>query len=92
MYEGQVKHENEMVLLENGGSPCMGTVVFRGRKLVGKNDLTLPKRMIKLVDKPACIVMFHKTWTGSAYAPLSTKVLHKWNIKSVLRRAGVRND
>lgn len=52
--------------------------------------LPTTKWFIKLVDTPACLVLFHEKWGLSAYAPMRTEVIHRWNIKTVLRRAGVR--
>lgn len=45
---------------------------------------------MRLVDKPSGIVFLYKTFGGTGYGALDTKYLHRWNIKSVLRRAGIR--
>ena len=55
-----------------------------------KGSLRFPKRFIKVVDTPACVILMHKSWGVTGYGSKETKVLHKWNIKSVLRRVGWR--
>lgn len=45
---------------------------------------------MRLVDKPAGIVFIYKTFGGTGYGAADTKYLHRWNIKSVLRRMGIR--
>lgn len=79
-----------VVLDSHGGMPCVAALVYRGRRLLGKSSLTFPKRFIALVDTPACLVIKHKTWGTTGYGAKETKVLHRWRIKSVLRRVGMR--
>lgn len=79
-----------VVLNSHGGMPCMAVAVYRGRRLSHKGAMTFPKRFIKMVDTPACIVLMHKSWGTTGYGARSTRVLHRWGIKSVLRRVGLR--
>ena len=85
-----MNEKGSVVLGKNGGMPCVATLVYRGRRLSDSGSLKLPKRFIKMVDTPACIVMMHKAWGTTGYGAKETKVLHRWGIKSVLRRAGLR--
>lgn len=48
-----------------------------------------PKRYIQLANKTSCLVFFYKVWATTGYGALSTRILHKWHVKSVLERAGV---
>ena len=83
-----MNEKGSVVLNTHGGMPCVAAVVYRGRRLHYTGNLT--KKFIKVVDTPACMVWMHKTWGVSGYGSRRTKVVHRWNIKSVLRRAGLR--
>ena len=45
-----------------------------------------------MVDTPACLTIIYKVWAGTGYGAKQTKVIHRWPVKSVLRRAGLRWD
>ena len=49
-----------------------------------------PKRFIKMKDSAPCLVMLYKCWGATGYGAFDTKVIHRWDIKTVLRRAGWR--
>ena len=77
------------VRLGNGNcNSVLRPVLHRPRLVNGK--LLAPKRWVKLNDNPACLVFLYEVWGLTGYGALNTKVLHKWHIKSVLRRAGWR--
>ena len=57
-----------------------------------RGNVLAPKKWIRLVDSPACVVMIYKVWAGTGYGAKQTKVIHRWPVKSVLRRAGLRWD
>ena len=64
--------------------------VLHRPKLDDRGNLLVPKRWMKINDNPACLVCLYKVWGITGYGALKTVVLHKWHIKSVLRRAGWR--
>lgn len=89
--KGQVKNKGKVVLLENGDRSSMDVGIFRRWRHTGTHYLKhSPRRWMRLVDKPAGIVFLYKTFGGTGYGALDTKYLHRWHIKSVLRRAGWR--
>ena len=45
-----------VVLNSHGGMPCVAVAVYRGRRLSHKGVMTFPKRFIKVIDTPACMV------------------------------------
>ena len=51
---------------------------------------TRVRKYIRLVDSTSGLIFFYKVWNGSCYPAIETRYLHRWKIKSVLRRAGVR--
>ena len=77
-----------VVLNSYGGCPCMGVLRVGDTRRIGR--MNFPKRFIRLVDTPACLVFLHKVWGETGYGARATKVLHRWPVKSVLRRTGVR--
>lgn len=86
-----VKDKSQVVLLENSTGSSVDVGIFRRWRHSGAHYLKhSPKRWMRLVDKPAGIVLIYKTFGGTGYGALDTKYLHRWHIKSVLRRAGVR--
>lgn len=54
--------------------------------------VSVPRRWMRLVDTPACLDLIYKVWAGTGYGAKQTKVIHRWPVKSVLRRAGLRWD
>ena len=50
----------------------------------------VPRRFVRLVDTSSGVIIFYESWFGSGYAPKETRYIHRWHIKSVLRRAGWR--
>lgn len=86
-----VKDKDQVVLLENGDRSSVDVGVFRRWRHSGTHYLKhSPKRWMRLIDKPACVVLHYKVFGSSGYGALGTKVLHRWNIKTVLRRVGWR--
>lgn len=77
------------VVLANGTRSTLFRPVLSRPKLVD-GKLLSPKSFIKMNDKPACLVLFWERWGATGYGAAKTKIIHRWNIKSVLRRAGVR--
>lgn len=78
-----MKHE---VVLANDGRTGFLRPVLSHPKLDDRGNLLAPKRWMKLKDGKSCMVFMLISGQGA----LHTKVIHRWNIKSVLRRAGVR--
>lgn len=58
--------------------------------LSDRGNVLAPRRWMKLKDGYTCLVATYNVWASTGYGALSTKVLDKWHIKSVLRRTGVR--
>ena len=77
-----------VVLNSHGGSSCVVRGNIRNRRMSYKGSF--PKRFIRLVDTPACLVIHHKVWCETGYGAKTTRVLHRWAVKSVLRRVGMR--
>lgn len=89
--KGQVKNKGKVVLLANGDRSSVDGFVFRRWRHSGTHHLKhSPRRWMRLVDKPAGVVFIYKTFGGTGYGAADTKYLHRWNIKSVLRRVGIR--
>lgn len=78
--------KGQALLLENGNRSNLFRPVLSRPKLDDRGNLLAPKRWVKLKDGQACMVFTLISGQGA----LHTKVIHRWNIKSVLRRAGVR--
>ncbi len=76
------------VVLANGGSSTLFRHVLSRPRLVDGNLLSA-RRFIKLHDSASCMVFLLKSWGSTGYGAKSTKVIHRWNIKPVLKRAGV---
>ena len=83
------KKAKKLVLADGTNSRFLRSV-FSHPKLDDRGNVLVPKRWIRLVDGTTCIVMLYQVWGSTGYGALDTKVLHKWHIKTVLRRAGVR--
>lgn len=81
------KHKN-LVLANNPRSDFFRPVSHHPVLSDGGNVL-VPKKWVKLVNGTSVLVFFHEKWMGSGYGALNTIVLHKWNIRKVLERAGV---
>lgn len=60
------------------------------RTTIARPVSTKVKRYIRVVDTSSGLIFFFQLWFGSGFAPKETRYLHRWNVKSVLRRAGVR--
>lgn len=84
-----VKDKSKVVRRKNGDRNSLLRPVLLRPKLVD-GHLLVPKRWMKLNDNPSCLVFLYKVWGSTGYGALKTTVLHKWHIKSVLRRAGWR--
>lgn len=86
-----VKDKDQVVLLENSIGSSVDGIVFRRWRNTGTHYLKhSPRRWMRLVDKPSGIVFIYKTFGGTGYGAANTKYLHRWHIKSVLRRVGLR--
>lgn len=78
------------LVLENGNRSVVFRPVLSRPKLDDRGNLLVPRRWAKLKDGISCMVFTYEVFGSTGYGALDTKVVHKWNIKSVLRRAGVR--
>lgn len=82
--------KGQALLLENGNRSNLFRPVLSHPKLDDRGNLLAPKRWMKLKDGKSCMVFTYEVKAQTGYGALNTKVIHRWNIKSVLRRAGVR--
>ncbi len=53
-------------------------------------NVSVPRKYVRLVDTPSCLVLFWKKWAVNGYGAAKTAVITCWPPKSVLRRVGVR--
>lgn len=81
--------KGKVVHRKNGDRGIVLRPVLHRPKLVD-GHLLVPKRWMRMCDTPSCVVLLYKVWGSTGYGALDTKVIHRWNIKSVLRRVGWR--
>ena len=88
-----MKHEGKNNRVSNRNANGSGMVIRRlniAPDFIRGKRIKSPRRFIKIKDSTACIVIHYMCFGSTGYGSFITKVIHRWNIKSVLRRAGWR--
>ena len=88
-----MKNEKKNCKVRNRNGNVSGLAIRRlniAPDFIRGKRIRSPKRFITITDSSACIVMHYKCWGSTGYGSFITKVIHRWDIKSVLRRAGWR--